>query len=160
MIPPTHFIIIADLLHMYIKYFSTCYCASGKKDTTPTWHWYLLSEVTRNLVGQHYRAKLWDLIIETSPTLHTDCMSSSYIYNVCQHLLLQLQVIKMQLNLIYLCLVSQSTVKGSRVGDSLGFAMGFYCYVWLISPIQFILIAGLLYTYIKCFSTFNSGYRS
>jgi hypothetical protein len=50
-------------------------------------------------------------MIRTPHTLNTHCRSSSYIYIVCQHLLLRLHVIRMQPNL-YMLLVSQSTVKG------------------------------------------------
>jgi hypothetical protein len=50
---------------------------------------------------------------------------------------------------------SQSKV--GVVGDSLGFAMGFYCYISLGHLTHFILKADLLHTYIKAFGTGNCG---
>jgi hypothetical protein len=96
------------------------------------------------------------IMIEAPHPLHTHSRSSSYIYIVFQHLLLWLQVIRMQ-HQPDIYLVSQSKV---GVGDSPGFAMGLHCYISLGHLTHFILIAGLLQIYIKCFSTCYCGYRS
>jgi hypothetical protein len=77
----------------------------------------------------------------------------SYIYKVFQHLLQWLVVMRMQLHQSDLL----SFTKGAGVGDSPGFAMGLHCYIWLGRPTHFILIAVILHTYIKCFSTCYSG---
>jgi len=54
------------------------------------------------------------------------------------------------------------TVTVAVIGDSLGFSLGFSlamcCRIWLEHLTQFILIAGLIHTYIMCFSTCYRGW--
>ena len=129
--------------------FSTCYTVAQPQPDI------FLVHSTEMLAGDSLDFSLgsccWLLLVH--PT-HFISISTLYLYKVFQHLLLWLLVIRMSPQAdIYL-----SPHSAGAVGESLGFSL-----VWaaeIDTPIQFILIAGLLYTHIKCFSTFNSGYQS
>jgi hypothetical protein len=76
-----------------------------------------------------------------------------YIYiKCCSHLQLWPVFIRMQPPWSH-------AVSVVAVGDSLGFSLASCscCRLWLRPLIHFILITDLLYTYIKCFGTFNCG---
>jgi hypothetical protein len=85
--------------------------------------------------------------------LHTHSRSSLYICNAIQHLLLWLQVIRMLPHPDIYSLWPESGCRGCR-------RWTLSWYLWLRPHIPFILIAGLLYTYVMQFSTFNRGYGS
>ena len=86
---------------------------------------------------------------------HTHSRSTSYINKVFQHILLWLLVIRIHTQ-PFICLVSH---KVAAVGHSLGFSLVICCRLWLRPLIHFILIGGLLHTYIQSFSTFYHGWR-
>jgi hypothetical protein len=115
--------------------------------------WYMLGLTVKVVVVGDF---LQYVMIEAPHTLYTHSRSSSYIYIVFPHLILRLQVIIRMQPQPDICLVSQSKVV---VGDSPGFAMGLHCYISLRHLTHFILIAGLLHTYIMCFSTFYFGWH-
>jgi hypothetical protein len=58
-------------------------------------------------------------VIETSHLLHTLIRSSSYIYNVFQHLLMQPVVIRMQPQPEYMLGLTVIAVVGDSLGSSL-----------------------------------------
>jgi hypothetical protein len=95
---------------------------------------------SRRFTWIHHGVALLHLI-RAPHTLHTHSRSSSYIYIVFLHLILWLVVTRMQ-HMLGL------TIKVVVVGDSPGFTMGLHCYISLGHLTHFILIAGLLHTYI------------
>jgi len=127
--------------------------ANGYKDATLTWYWYAGSH---SLSGDSWRfcrvltCSVFYIMIETLHPVDTHSKSTSYIYNVFQHLLLLPVVIRKQPQ-PDIC--SLRAVE-SAVRDFLGFSLVVCFTLWLRHCTHFILIADLLHTCIICFSTF------
>jgi hypothetical protein len=91
------------------------------------------------------------------PTTFIHSSSSSYRYNVCQHLLLWLGFIMMQPQ-PDICFVSQYSAETVVVGDSLYFSLGVSCLLWL----EHLNSQQLFFIHIKCVSaspTVAGGHR-
>jgi hypothetical protein len=92
-------------------------------------------------------------MIRTPHPLHAHRRSTLYIYKVFQHLLQWLLVIMIQSQPNICSLGPESGCSWCRRWSLCG-------YLWLRPHTQLMLIGGLLYIYIKCFSTFYSGRQS
>jgi hypothetical protein len=125
--------------------------ASGHKDATPTWYCSLRPE--SNVLSLSVEGgSLLVLMIESPHYLHTHIRSSCYIYNAIQHLLQRLVVIRMQ---------PQPDICSLRhLVRRFSWSLTWSVLMLLFRPpTHFILIPGLLHTYIVQFSTCYSGYR-